>query len=92
MPVADFKIAFGFELCQGFVTPPASEVPAILTPAFPAAKRMVSVCLPWSPPGTDSWKRAALSLQKEWSTGRRDTNFLMLTCQCLSALTAGGLL
>lgn len=37
MPVADFKAAFGFGLCQGFVTPPGGEVPVILTPAFPAA-------------------------------------------------------
>lgn len=91
MPVADFKIAFSFVLCQGFVTPPAGKVPAILTPAFPAAKRTASVRLPRNPPGTDSWERAALFLQKGWSTGRRDTNFLMPTCQCLSALTAGGL-
>lgn len=43
MLVADFKIAFGFVLCQGFVTPPASQVPALLTPAFPATGHVASV-------------------------------------------------
>lgn len=86
MPVADFKIAFSFVLCQGFVTPPASEVPAILTPAFPAAKRAARLRLPPSPPGTDSWERAAPSLLKGWGTGRRDTNVLMPTRWCVFQL------
>lgn len=87
MPDADFKIAFGFVLCQEFLTPPASEVLAVLIPlSLPWSTRRVCVC-----PGTDSWERAALALHRGWSTGRRDMNFLMLTCWCLSALTAGGL-
>lgn len=43
MLVADFKSAFGFVLCQGFVVPLASQVPALLTPAFPATEYVVSV-------------------------------------------------
>jgi len=74
MPVADFKIAFGFVLCQGFVTPPASEVPAILTPAFPAA----SVRLPQSPPGTDSWERAASHCRRD---GARTAVIRIFWCQ-----------
>lgn len=40
---ADFKIAFGFVLCQRFVTPPGSQVPALFTPAFPAPGHMGSM-------------------------------------------------
>lgn len=40
---ADFKLAFGFVLWQGFVTPPASQVPALLTAAFPAPGDVGSV-------------------------------------------------
>lgn len=51
---ADFQLAFGFVLWQGFVTPPASQVLALLTAAFPAPGHV------GSPARTDSWEWAAL--------------------------------
>lgn len=72
MLVADFEIAFGSVLCQGFVTPPASQVPALLTAPGLVGSHGAQ-------PGLTAGSGQP-SLGRGWGTSRWALDFLGLTC------------